>query len=123
MGPTIIPFETACYTCLDKRLQANNSLFQEDKIYAKYLNENSINSQWKHEYSPLSELAAHLFLFEIMRIVTYFSVPTTYGAPYSMNTLTGKPHISRVLKMPRCASCSTINIVPRRQPMSERATL
>jgi len=114
IGPTIVPFKTACYTCFNKRFEANNPYFEEDQIYMEYLNNAERQSNPKSEYLSLSELAARLFSFEIIRILTFLSSPISYGALYSMDFLTGKTHISKVLKIPRCPSCSNMNILPGR---------
>jgi molybdopterin-synthase adenylyltransferase len=117
LGPTVIPFETACYTCFENRFQTNNPYFEEDRVYGEYLN----RAQEKQliEYSFLAELADYLFVFEVMRILSFFSFPTTYGALYSMDILSGQTRLSHVLKLPRCPSCSITNIVPPRRAMSE----
>jgi bacteriocin biosynthesis cyclodehydratase domain-containing protein len=115
IGPTIVPFETACYTCFDTRFQANNLFFEEDQNYAEYLNRSG--EHIPQEFSLICELSSRIFVFEVLRILTFFSLPVTYSALYSMDLLNGKTQVSRVIKMPRCTSCSTINLNPRRHPM------
>jgi molybdopterin-synthase adenylyltransferase len=116
IGPTIVPFETACHSCFDNRFQANNPYFDEDRLYADYLNKMSRQNTSKFEYRLLSELAASIFIFEVIRILTFLSQPISYGALYSMDILTGQSRVSKVLKIPRCPSCSQINSMPRRRP-------
>jgi bacteriocin biosynthesis cyclodehydratase domain-containing protein len=100
IGPTVIPGETACYTCFDLRLKSNMSDYEEYLLLESHLRENDLQSG-ALMIDPGTDLAA----FEVVKILTGFVTPTTVGQLFTLNLLTLAGSSHPVLKIPRCASC------------------
>ena len=110
MGPTIIPQQSACYVCYDKRLASNASELQGYLAYQKQTNpstnEGSLNPLW-------STLAEQVTL-EATRIISGFAPPQTIGRLYEFEATTPLVEGHDVLRLPRCPACNLKK--PKREP-------
>lgn len=100
IGPTVIPGETACYTCFDLRLKSNMSDYEEYLLLESHLKEDDLHSG-ALMINPGMDLAA----LEVAKILTGFVAPTTIGQLFTLNLLTLASRSHPVLKIPRCPSC------------------
>jgi len=100
IGPTVIPGETPCYKCYELRRKSNLTSFEEYIIFENYARKNKF--LWESfNIIPLVDLLA----FEIIKILTDFVYPVTYGKVFSFNLLSFKSHLDPVLKLPHCPHC------------------
>ncbi len=110
MGPTIIPHQSACYMCYDKRLASNASELQDYLAYQKQTgpskNEGFLNPLW-------STLAEQVTL-EVARIISGFAPPRTIGRLYEFEATTPMVEGHDVLRLPRCPACNLKE--PKREP-------
>jgi bacteriocin biosynthesis cyclodehydratase domain-containing protein len=102
MGPTIIPLQSACYVCYDKRKASNAPELQDYLAYQKQTklpeNEGFSSSLW-------STLAEQVTL-EVARIISGFAPPKTIGRLYEFETTTPLVEGHDVLRLPRCPACN-----------------
>jgi thiazole/oxazole-forming peptide maturase SagC family component len=114
IGPTMFPGETGCYTCYVSRQKAASSSYIEDQAYEKYLNSDDTHLNRITEMEHFSDMVSGMFFLEILKIITFFSVPvTSSNKVFRVDLLTFDNSTSRFLKLPRCSSCSKLNSYPR----------
>jgi ribosomal protein S12 methylthiotransferase accessory factor len=101
LGPTVVPYETACFTCYELR-RASNTAGYADQL-ATYA---ELAAQGKSLGSMRPEVGAGLAAVEIARILTSFSRPVTYGSVFSFDLVSFTSKLHPVLKIPRCRDCS-----------------
>lgn len=100
VGPTIVPFETACFRCLELRKAANVTFYEEfltnqRQLVAGHYTLGSLNF----------ELGCEVLALEIIKLLTGFSRPLTYSSIYSFDLVSMESRIHPVLKLPRCPAC------------------
>ena len=109
MGPTIIPEQSACYVCYDKRMASNAT---ELHSYLAYQKQNGIS---KNEgfLGPLWSTLAEQVALEMARIISSFAPPKTIGRLYEFEATTPAAEGHEVLRLPRCPACNLKE--PRRE--------
>ncbi len=108
IGPTIYPSQTGCYTCYASRQKACSLSYTADQAYEEYLNTNHEHSNGVTEFEHFSEMASGMFAIEILKIITFFSMPITAdNKVFYLDLLTYDTTFARFLKLPRCPSCSS----------------
>lgn len=110
MGPTIIPHQSACYTCYDKRLASNASELQG---YLAYQKQTELPKS-EGFLSPLWSTLAEQVTLEVARIISGFAPPKTIGRLYEFEATTPVAKGHDVLRLPRCPTCNLKN--PKREP-------
>ena len=107
IGPTFYPPQTGCYTCFASRQKAASQSPVEEQAYEEYLNSDPDRVT---EFEHFSDMASSLFTIEILKIITFFSIPSTHGNKVLFfDLLTTQTTFSKFLKIPRCPSCSSSN--------------
>jgi bacteriocin biosynthesis cyclodehydratase domain-containing protein len=104
LGPTIVPHQTACHTCLDLRLRAHQPDLEGYAAYRLHvdgpdgvIDEGSVAPLW-------SAVAAQTAL-EVMRLLTGYAPPATVGRFYEFSALSPAAASHEVFRVPRCPSC------------------
>ncbi|MGE5344146.1 MAG: ThiF family adenylyltransferase [Candidatus Omnitrophota bacterium] len=133
-GPTIIPGETACFSCLEKRCRGNKSFFQEYISYLEFLKQ---KRRVGNALSARLDLISSFIINEILMLMPYLEKNISrimavrleamtiedavqlnnifrYGHPITWNnqvTFEFYPQFRMVnnplLRMPRCAVCGS----------------
>jgi bacteriocin biosynthesis cyclodehydratase domain-containing protein len=111
IGPTVIPFQTPCYICFATRLQANTCQYYEDLSYTQYLDTDEGTARGA-ELPQWSRALAELLGLEVMKLLSYFAIPATYGRVVITDCLTLESKSSKVSKLPRCPACSRSGQIP-----------
>lgn len=104
IGPLVIPGETACYECLHRRIQSH---LPEPEVSSS-IESHNFPQQRIVSYHPLMLAAlANLAAFELLR---YFSNVLDYepGTLLEVPFLARRMEGRRVLKSPRCPTCSPL---------------
>lgn len=104
LGPTIVPFETACYNCYEGRLNSNLPGLPDFLAYKSQVKSNH-QSMDEGVFVPLWTLVASQTVIEVARILSGFSPPTTIGRFYEMSVSSPMPVGHPVLRLPRCPVC------------------
>jgi bacteriocin biosynthesis cyclodehydratase domain-containing protein len=100
IGPTIIPFETACFQCFDLRQKSNVPDFAEYKIVEDFLKKDRLRAE-SLAFTP----GVGLLALEVLKAITWFMAPATRAHLYSLNLLTMESKLHPILKIPRCPAC------------------
>ena len=102
MGPTIVPHQSACYICYDKRMASNATELQG---YLAYQNQTGLS---KNEgfLGPLWSTLAEQVALEMARIISGFAPPKTIGRLYEFEATTPLAEGHDVLRIPRCPACN-----------------
>ncbi len=111
IGPTVYPYETACYTCYQLRRRSNLEAPMHDEFVEQSLNSMSLpllNHQFTHCISLMAS--------EILRITTRALKPLTYNAVLAFDILRGQSVNRPLFRLPDCPSCgrSVRNFPPQR---------
>lgn len=101
VGPLIVPRETACYTCLEQR-KTGNLAFYESLLATQHLLASAGMSLGRLNIT----LGYEVLALEVIKILTGFSRPLTYGSVYTFDPVTLEGKLHPVLKIPRCPACS-----------------
>ena len=108
IGPLILPRETACYICYDRRQKAaktNSELFVSE-----------IDPDAPRFNFPLG---TDLLALEAIKFLSRAAEPVTYGRLWRMNLLSGSLESHAVLKLPRCPACGAHKVRPARKLWEE----
>ena len=106
VGPTVLPKETACYTCYQHRWRSNLARLEQDEALLTSLQKQKL---------PLLELqitpCVSLLCYEVLRFLSAEIQPYTLGAVLHFDV--GSAELSRhpLLKDPQCPTCRR-NIYP-----------
>jgi bacteriocin biosynthesis cyclodehydratase domain-containing protein len=100
VGPLVVPFETACFACLEQRRRGNVPSYDERLAMRRAL------SAAGGSLGRLNlALGCDVLALEVVKALTRFSRPTTYGAVYSFDVASLEGTLHPVLKLPRCPAC------------------
>ena len=100
LGPTIVPYESCCYTCFDLRMQSHEPEldgFAAFRAHGRAEDEGAL--------APLRAALAAEAALEAARILTGFAPAATIGRFYELGARTPERVGHDVLKVPRCPSC------------------
>jgi bacteriocin biosynthesis cyclodehydratase domain-containing protein len=100
LGPTIVPYQTCCYTCLDLRARSHEP---EPEAFAAYRRHPGPVDEGA--LAPLSAGLAAEAALEAARLLTGFAPPVTIGRFYELDARSPARLAHEVLKVPRCPSC------------------
>jgi len=114
VGPFFVPYETCCYTCYDRRMKSNLEAYQAYLAYEKYLAKKEKHPATYGYLPSFAAIIGDLIAVEIIKHLTQFFVPKTYGAAFSLNFLTFETEFHEVWKLPRCPTCGPAARTPPR---------
>jgi bacteriocin biosynthesis cyclodehydratase domain-containing protein len=107
LGPTVIPNQTACYTCFDLRLRTHQPELDGFLAYRANIGiqRDSRGRFDEGSIAPFLLAIAAQVALEVMRLLIGFAPPVTVGRFYEFNALSpiALPH--DVLRVPGCTSC------------------
>jgi bacteriocin biosynthesis cyclodehydratase domain-containing protein len=105
LGPTFVPYETACYTCLDLRRQTHDPELEGYLSYrASTVDDDGVRDDGT---AALSSVVSGQAVAEVMRILAGYAAPVTFGRYYEFSATSPIATAHDVLKVPRCPSCGT----------------
>jgi len=104
LGPTIIPLQSACYTCLQSRIAANAPDLTGHVEYQKLLQSNPLPTNEGIMIPLLSTLASQAAL-EAIRLITGLTQPQTINRLFEFKITTPIPQSHQVFRVPRCRDC------------------
>lgn len=108
VGPTVIPWETACWKCYDLRVKANMDHYEEYMAYEDHLYKQKINQAQFGYLLPSIDFLAGLSALEVVKDLSGLTPPLTYGTQLAVNLLTTQFELHPVLKVPRCPACGRL---------------
>ena len=102
LGPTIVPEQTACYTCLTLRQAA----YDEPPELEAY--RQAVRAGGEPDEGRLDPLTATLVaqaVLETARLLSGFAPPVTFARQHVFEAATPRVTAHEVLRVPRCPSC------------------
>jgi thiazole/oxazole-forming peptide maturase SagC family component len=111
VGPTIIPHETACYTCYELRLRSNllnKNAYDKFKIFQMDKNNKNPLNYNLHINPSFADLIVSIFTMDIPEIISIKS-GFTIGRSYAVGLNYFHIESEDILKIPRCPDCSKIS--------------
>jgi len=100
LGPTIVPYESCCYTCFDLRVRSHEPDLDGFAAYRAHP-----GAADEGALAPLRAALAAEAALEAARILTGFAPPATIGRFYEIGARTPDRVGHDVLKVPRCPRC------------------
>jgi bacteriocin biosynthesis cyclodehydratase domain-containing protein len=124
IGPYMLPYDSACYRCLQLRRASVQDFAVEEELFQQHLAENRPPGQTlpKGEALAVANLAASLIALEVMRIVTGVAVPALLNAVLTVDPLRGTFESNRILRVPRCPECFRGAMVPQVEAATDAQT-
>lgn len=119
VGPSVVPFQTACYKCYDLRRKSNLDAedFEETLAWEKLINRKGALDFSTGLLPPFATLLGSAAAIEALKIVTGFEKPTAFNAVWEIDFLTLKATVRPLLRLPRCPACG--NKRPALSPWNE----
>ncbi|MZH02147.1 MAG: TOMM precursor leader peptide-binding protein [Nitrospinae bacterium] len=102
IGPTIVPYQTACYKCLSARIE---TLVPDLESHLAFKKEHNERPQDEGYFSPLGKIISSHVTMELTRIFMGYSSPKTFGRYYKLDADDMVPSEHNVLRFPRCSAC------------------
>jgi bacteriocin biosynthesis cyclodehydratase domain-containing protein len=100
IGPTILPGETACHTCLTLRIASNAPSEREHRLVEDWQR----TARLKPVALALTP-GVDLLVLEVVKAITWFTAPACYGHLYTLDLVTMEGRRRPVLRIPRCPDC------------------
>jgi thiazole/oxazole-forming peptide maturase SagC family component len=114
IGPIVIPGETACLECLRARWNSNT----EDPETQQTLDDAALDGQLVTGFHPLmASTLGQIAAFELVRFYSGLSALSRVGTLIEVNLLATKLNVRKVLKIPRCYACSSLNMTASTTPL------
>jgi molybdopterin-synthase adenylyltransferase len=108
VGPLVLPGETACFECKTRREAQAVSWGRYDENAANIESERSLLSAF---HPSMSSILAHIATMELVKFLGEIPVFSA-GMLFDVNLLRPELVSRRILKLPNCPVCSSINSVP-----------
>lgn len=130
LGPFVLPYETACWTCYERRIESN-MLYYEDHVAMRTALRDGARIPTSDNLVPgILDLAAGLAALEAVRFLASRASliePVLFGKTLEYAFLSMKGTTHTVLKLPRCPACGARargfpSIRPWMQPNAEPAS-
>ena len=113
IGPTVIPRETACFTCFTLRVRSNAAFVDDAIAFERHIRETGDGAAEPAFLAPLASMVAQHVALETLKVLTGFAYPRTAGALLALDALTGETTRHDVLKLPRCPTCGPLRDRPQ----------
>jgi bacteriocin biosynthesis cyclodehydratase domain-containing protein len=104
LGPTFVPHQTACHTCLTLRLKTHQPDLEGYEGYRLQVDAVGAGVD-EGSVAPLCSAVAAQAALEAMRLLTGFSPAVTVGRFYEFTALSPAATSHEVFRVPRCPSC------------------
>jgi bacteriocin biosynthesis cyclodehydratase domain-containing protein len=104
LGPTFVPFETACHTCLELRRQTHEA--DVDGYLAFRGRADDTDVVLDDGTAALSTVVCGQVALEVSRILAGHTAAATFGRYFEFSAASPLAISHDVLKVPRCESCS-----------------
>lgn len=109
IGPLILPRETACYVCYDRRLRGT--------MASRHVSPGETETG---EVCLNFPLGTQLLALEAIKFLSVVAEPVTRSRVWSLNLRTGNMETHPVLKLPRCPACGVHRTRPERKLWEEQ---
>jgi thiazole/oxazole-forming peptide maturase SagC family component len=114
IGPHVVPGETACFDCLEARW---NAQLDPDET-AMAVSELAIDGPSVVGFHPaMASAVAEVAAFELVKNYGRALTPSRIGTQIELNLLTPRLTTRKILKVPRCRTCSPLK---SRTPISSK---
>lgn len=107
LGPLIIPHETACAVCLERRSTAAQAISEQRPAGDP------------SEAAFQMPLGLDLLALDILKFLSHAAEPVTRSRLWRLNLATGMTELHSILKLPRCPACGVHKTRPPRKLWEE----
>jgi thiazole/oxazole-forming peptide maturase SagC family component len=104
IGPTVIPHETACFTCYELRMKANVPRYDEYSAFENYV-KTTPQAVSQGMINSFSGIVANIAALESIKTIADFADPSTYNKLLAINLILMEFTFHTILKLPLCPDC------------------
>jgi thiazole/oxazole-forming peptide maturase SagC family component len=105
LGPTVIPYQSACYKCYELRRNTNLENYEEVMHYESRLRQMpAIRSEFVAP-KPLAHTLGGLLALESLRLMTQTAIPQMAGRILLIDFFAPEMTSHRLLRLPNCPAC------------------
>ena len=104
LGPVFIPGETACYGCLNRRMEANRRYFDAYQDFKQIDPLPAPQGSWHPVHISM---AAQAVAFETVKYLLGVETSALVGGMRTIDFLSGESEDERLLKLPDCKRCGS----------------
>ncbi len=104
VGPTIIPFQTACFHCYSKRALSNSIDPEGLTAYQEHFQENEMPKS-EGTLPTFIDLIGNTAILDLVRLITGFAAPATVGRLLELKPENYSSQGHDILRLPRCKVC------------------
>jgi bacteriocin biosynthesis cyclodehydratase domain-containing protein len=104
-GPTVVPHQTACYTCCELRTKANLVHYEPLLVYEQHIAAGRLEARTFGRLPQFARAISEMAAIEVVRLLTHVAPPATVGRLFTFDFLTFEAQFHDVLKLPRCPAC------------------
>ena len=108
LGPTVIPHQSACYICYERRVSSNISELDNHQAYRNLLASSESPSN-EGLFPAMNSVIGGQVALEVVRLISGFAPPKTIGRFYEFNATSPTVVGHEVLRVPRCPACISKN--------------
>lgn len=108
LGPTVIPHQSACFICYERRVSSNISELDNHLAYKDHLSRSEPLSN-EGFFPALNSVVGAQVALEVVRLITGFVPPKTIGRFYEFDATSPAVFGHDVLRLPRCPACISKN--------------
>lgn len=107
LGPYVLPYRSACYTCMELRESSVREFTLEEALYHEDLAKERPAGEGplKGESVVTATLGASILTLEAIRILSGIAAPTLLNSVLTISLLEGSYRSNRILRVPRCTDC------------------
>jgi thiazole/oxazole-forming peptide maturase SagC family component len=116
VGPTIVPHQTACFTCYQIRYQETRERYEEFLAFDSYLRNGRDPGVTYGTTAALAGVVGGLLAWEAMGILTQARRAASYGKLIKVDFWTSETSTHPVWKYPHCPACSRQSRYPTVYP-------
>lgn len=109
VGPLVAPYETACFTCLQSRQDSH----RENRSAHQRIDASAFEGQHILGFHPsMPSIVGEFTVMELLKCYGGAFPMFKFGNMTEINLLAGTATSRRVLKLPRCTSCTSLHHQP-----------
>ena len=113
VGPLFIPDDGPCYACLAAREEANWADRELTRAYVERLAHDPSSLAAYGRLAACESLVTDVAALEATKYLSRFTSPSLFGTVLSIDFVACRTELHRVLRLPRCPSCSPVQRRPR----------
>lgn len=107
VGPLTYPFQTACLTCYQLRIDSNARNVEARRAVRRLVDEDPVGTTSGY-LPPMARVVGNVAAMEVAKALGGFVPIDVVGRSVEVNLVSLRTSVRRVLKLPRCPDCGEV---------------